>query len=70
MSGQVDIAYTEEELAGNKGTGRTDRGWATAKQREREIAYREKRSEKLAETGGEIVKTKICPHCQKEFGYK
>ena len=39
-----------------------------AKQREREKAYREKRkAKKLAENGGEIVKTKICPHCQKEF---
>ena len=39
-----------------------------AKQREREKAYREKRkAKKLAENGGEIVKAKVCPHCQKEF---
>lgn len=28
---------------------------------------REAKGEKLAENGGEIVKTKVCPHCQKEF---
>jgi predicted nucleic acid-binding Zn ribbon protein len=39
-----------------------------AKQREREKVYREKRkAKKLAENGGEIVKAKVCPHCQKEF---
>ena len=38
------------------------------KQRQREKAYREKRkAKKLAENGGEIVKTKVCPHCGKEF---
>ena len=38
------------------------------KQRQREKAYREKRkAKKLAENGGEIVKTKVCPHCQTEF---
>ena len=35
---------------------------------QREKAYREKRkAKKLAENGGEIVKTKVCPHCQTEF---
>lgn len=39
-----------------------------AKQRKREKAYRENRkAKKLAENGGKIVKTKVCPHCQKEF---
>ncbi|MFR2577917.1 MAG: recombinase, partial [Anaerobutyricum hallii] len=38
------------------------------KQRQREKAYRENRkAKKLAENGGKIVKTKVCPHCQKEF---
>jgi len=38
------------------------------KQCQREKAYREKqKAKKLAENGGEIVKTKVCPHCQKEF---
>ena len=66
--GQVDIAYTEEELAEIKAQEEQIEMERLAKQREREIAYREKRkAKKLAETGGEIVKTKICPHCQKEF---
>ncbi len=66
--GQVDIAYTEEELAELKGTGRTGRMATHGKQRKREKAYREKRkAKKIAKNGGEIIKTKICPHCQKEF---
>ena len=66
--GRVDIAYTEEELAEIKAQEEQIEMERLAKQREREIAYREKRkAKKLAETGGEIVKTKICPHCQKEF---
>ena len=42
------------------------------KQRQREKAYREKRkAKKLAENGGEIVKTKVCPHCQERvYPYK
>ena len=66
--GQVDIAYTEEELAELKAQEEQIEMERLAKQREREKAYREKRkAKKLAENGGEIVKTKICPHCQKEF---
>ena len=66
--GQVDIAYTEEELAEIKAQEEQIEMERLAKQREREKAYREKRkAKKLAENGGEIVKTKICPHCQKEF---
>ena len=66
--GRVDIAYTEEELAEIKAQEEQIEMERLAKQREREKAYREKRkAKKLAETGGEIVKTKICPHCQKEF---
>ena len=30
-------------------------------------SVQKRKAKKLAETGGEIVKTKICPHCQKEF---
>lgn len=66
--GQVDIAYTEEELAEIKAQEEQIEAERLAKQREREKAYREKRkAKKLAENGGEIVKTKVCPHCQKEF---
>ena len=60
--------YTEEELAEIKAQEEQIEMERLAKQREREKAYREKRkAKKLAENGGEIVKTKICPHCQKEF---
>ena len=66
--GQVDIAYTEEELAEIKAQEEQIEAERLAKQREREKAYREKRkAKKLAENGGEIVKSKVCPHCQKEF---
>lgn len=66
--GQVDIAYTEEELAEIKAQEEQEEKKRLEKQREREKAYREKRkAKKLAENGGEIVKTKVCPHCQKEF---
>ena len=66
--GQVDIAYTEEELAEIKAQEEQIEMERLAKQREREKAYREKRkAKKLAENGGEIVKAKVCPHCQKEF---
>ena len=38
------------------------------KQRKREKAYREKRkAKKIAENGGEIIRTKTCPHCGKVF---
>ena len=66
--GQVDIAYTEEELAEIKEQEEQAEKKRLEKQRQREKAYREKRkAKKLAENGGEIVKTKVCPHCQKEF---
>ena len=66
--GQVDIAYTEEELAEIKAQEEQIEMERLAKQREREKVYREKRkAKKLAENGGEIVKAKVCPHCQKEF---
>ena len=66
--GQVDIAYTEEELAEIKAQEEQKEMERLAKQRKREKAYREKRkAKKLAENGGEIVKAKVCPHCQKEF---
>ena len=66
--GQVDIAYTEEELAEIKAQEEQIEAERLANQREREKAYREKlKAKKLAENGGEIVKTKVCPHCQKEF---
>ena len=66
--GQVDIAYTEEELAEIKVQEEQEEKKRLEKQRKREKAYREKRkAKKIAENGGEIVKTKVCPHCQKEF---
>ena len=66
--GQVDIAYTEEELAEIKAQEEQIEMERLAKQREREKVYREKRkAKKLAENAGEIVKAKVCPHCQKEF---
>ena len=66
--GQVDIAYTEEELAEIKAQEEQEEVERLAKQRKREKAYREKRkAKKIAENGGEIIKTMICPHCGKEF---
>ena len=66
--GQVDIAYTEEELAEIKEQEEQEEKKRLEKQRQREKAYREKRkAKKLVENGGEIVKTKVCPHCGKEF---
>jgi len=66
--GQVDIAYTEEELAEIKEQEEQEEMERLAKQRKREKAYREKRkAKKIAENGGEIIKKKICPHCGKEF---
>lgn len=66
--GQVDIAYTEEELAELKAQKEQEERQRLEKQRKREKAYREKRkAKKIAENGGEIIKTKTCPHCGKVF---
>ena len=66
--GQVDIAYTEEELAELKAQKEQEERQHMEKQRKREKAYREKRkAKKIAENGGEIIKTKTCPHCGKMF---
>ncbi len=66
--GQVNIAYTEEELAEIKAQEEREAQERLAKQRKREKAYREKRkAEKIAANGGEIVKTKICSRCRAEF---
>ena len=66
--GQVDIAYTEEELAEIKAQEEQEEMERLVKQRKREKTYREKRkAKKIAENGGEIIKKKICPHCRKEF---
>ena len=66
--GQVDIAYTEEELAELKAQKEQEERQHMEKQRKREKAYREKRkAKKIAENGGEIIKTKTCPHCGKIF---
>ena len=61
--GQVDIAYTEEELAELKAQKEQEERQRMEKQRKREKAYREKRkAKKIAENGGEIIKTKTCLH--------
>lgn len=66
--GQVDIAYTEEELAEIKAQEERKKMERLKKRREREKAYREKRkAKKIAENGGEIIKKKVCNHCGKEF---
>lgn len=66
--GQVDIAYTEEELAEIKAREEQKEMERLEKQREREKAYREKRkAKKIAENGEEIIKKKVCPNCGKEF---
>ena len=66
--GQVDIAYTEEELAELKVQKEQEERQRMEKQRKREKAYREKRkAKKIAENGGEIIRTKTCPHCGKMF---
>ena len=66
--GQVDIAYTEEELAELKAQKEQEERQRMEKQRKREKAYREKRkAKKIAKNGGEIIKTKTCPHCGKVF---
>lgn len=66
--GQVDIAYTEEELAELKAQKEQEERQRMEKQRKREKVYREKRKAKIiAKNGGEIIKTKTCPHCGKVF---
>ncbi|MBT9708457.1 DUF4368 domain-containing protein, partial [Faecalibacterium prausnitzii] len=66
--GQVDIAYAEEELAELKVQKEQEERQRMEKQRKREKAYREKRkAKKIAKNGGEIIKTKTCPHCGKVF---
>jgi hypothetical protein len=66
--GQVNIALTEEEIAEQEERERQAEEEKLARKRAREKAYREKRkAEKIAANGGEIVRTKVCPHCGKEF---
>ena len=66
--GQVNIDYTEEELAEMQAQEKQAEKESLARQRAREKAYREKRkAEKIAANGGEIVKKKVCPHCGTEF---
>ena len=66
--GQVNIAYSEEELAEIKEREEQLAAEKLARQREKEKARRERRkAAKIAANGGEIVKKKICPHCGKEF---
>ena len=65
--GNIDIGYTKEDLKELKERELKEEQEKLKKQREREKAYREKRkAKKLAENGGK-KKTKICPHCGKEF---
>lgn len=66
--GQINIAYSEEELAEIKAQEEQKKKERLERQRKREKAYREKRKAlKLAKKGDEIAKKKICPHCSKEF---
>ena len=66
--GQVNIDYTEEELAEIQAQEKQTEIERLSRQRAREKAYREKRkAEKIAANGGEIVKKKVCPHCGTEF---
>lgn len=66
--GQVNIAYSEEELAEIKAKEEQLAAEKLARQRAAEKARRERRkAKKIAENGGEIVRKKVCPHCGKEF---
>ncbi len=66
--GQVNIAYSEEELAEIKAQEEQLAAEKLARQREKEKARRERRkAKKIAENGGEIIVKKVCPHCGKEF---
>lgn len=66
--GEVNIAYTEEELAEMKAQAEQEEAERIARQRALRKEYREKRkAEKLEANGGEIVKKKICKHCGAEF---
>lgn len=66
--GQVNIAYSEEELAGIKAQEEQLAAEKLAQHRAREKAARERRkAKKIAENGGETVVKKVCPHCGKEF---
>ena len=62
------MLYTEEELAELRAQKEQEERQRMEKQRKREKAYREKRkAKKIAENGGEVIKTKTCPHCGKVF---
>lgn len=66
--GQVNLAYTEEELAEIAAREEQEQQERLARRRERDKASREKRkAEKLAENGGETVMKKVCPCCGEEF---
>lgn len=66
--GQVNIAYTEEELAEKKEQEEQAEKERLARQRAREKAYREKRkAERIAANGGETIVKKVCPYCGREF---
>ncbi len=66
--GQVDLAYTDEELTEIMAKEEEAEKERLARQRAREKAYREKRkAERLAANGGESVKKRICPCCGTEF---
>lgn len=66
--GQVNIAYTEAELAEQQAQREQIAAERLARQREREKGYREKRkAKKIAENGGVAVPKKVCPCCGEEF---
>lgn len=66
--GQVNLAYTEEELAAIAAQEEQEQQERLARQRAREKQYRENRkAKKIAENGGETVIKKVCPCCGEEF---
>lgn len=66
--GQVNIAYSEEELAEEEKKREQAAAEKLVAQRVREKAARERRkAKKIEENGGEIVIRKTCQHCGKEF---
>lgn len=66
--GQVNLAYTDEEIAEMK--AEEERKIQQKKARELELAskYRKKRRDKrIEENGGSLRKKKVCPYCGTEF---
>ena len=66
--GQVDLAYTDEEIAEMKAEEDRKKQEQKAHERERQREIRKKRRDKkIEENGGSLRKKKICPYCGTEF---